>query len=90
MDNLLDGKLGAKLHTLLDVPEPEATILKRGYAFKVGDKVICNGFPGRVAKVCDGVLMGMVEVRLHRGLVCVPARYPDCYPEKELDPDDSL
>lgn len=38
---------------------------------KVGQKVICNGFPGVIVKVCEGVLKGMVEVRLGRGTVCV-------------------
>jgi hypothetical protein len=46
----------------------------------VGQKVICNGYPGIVTTVCGGQLTGMVEVRLARGSVCVPYSYPDCYP----------
>jgi hypothetical protein len=60
----------------------ETTNMKAGqkFNFSVGDKVICNGFRGSIAKICDGVLDGMVEVRLERGKVCVSASYPDCYP----------
>jgi len=46
----------------------------------VGQKVICNGYPGTITTVCDGQLKGMVEVRLARGSVCVSYSYPDCYP----------
>lgn len=38
---------------------------------KVGQKVICNGFPGTITKVCADQLAGMVEVRVPGGLVCV-------------------
>jgi len=38
---------------------------------KVGQKVICNGYPGVVTKVCTGQLLGMCEVRLQSGEVCV-------------------
>lgn len=54
----------------------------RGQKFdlKSGDRVMCNGFYGRVIrKYCEG----MVEVRLARGEVCVSASYPDCYPVAE-------
>lgn len=37
----------------------------------VGQPVTVNGFAGVIAKVCDGQLRGMVEVRLPRGMVCV-------------------
>jgi hypothetical protein len=47
--------------------------------FKVGDAVICNGYPGTVTKVCAGQLRGMVEVKVPGGLVCVSAGFPDCY-----------
>ena len=38
---------------------------------RVGQKVICNGFPGTIVEVCGGQLNGMVVVRLERGPVCV-------------------
>ena len=44
-----------------------------GQAFKVGQKVQCNGYPGVVSDVGTGQLKGMVEVRLDRGSVCVGA-----------------
>jgi hypothetical protein len=37
----------------------------------VGQKVLCNGFEGRITAVCTGQLKGMVEVRLASGTVCV-------------------
>jgi hypothetical protein len=37
--------------------------------YKVGDKVVLNGFRGVIGKVCDGQLSGMVEV----GGACVSA-----------------
>lgn len=37
----------------------------------VGQRVLCNGFVGYVMKVCDGVLTGMAEVQVARGLACV-------------------
>jgi hypothetical protein len=49
----------------------------------VGQKVICNGFEGRITKVCDGQLEGMVEVRMSRGSVCVQYAHPDCFPIPE-------
>ena len=39
-------------------------------AMPIGQKVICNGYEGVVTEVCDGVLEGMVVVRLARGTVC--------------------
>ena len=36
----------------------------------VGQKVLCNGFEGRITAVCTGQLKGMVEVRLASGTVC--------------------
>jgi hypothetical protein len=39
--------------------------------FKVGQLVICNGYEGRIMKICTGQLDGMAEVRLPGGLVCV-------------------
>ena len=38
---------------------------------EINQKVICNGYPGTITKVCDGVLSGMVEVRLNSGDVCI-------------------
>lgn len=56
------------------------------FNFKVGDDVICNGYRGTVIKVCEGVLDGMVEVRLgQRGAVCVSASAPDCFPHVPHD-----
>lgn len=40
---------------------------------KVGQQVMCNGFPGVITAICSGKLEGMVEVRLERGTVCVDA-----------------
>lgn len=45
----------------------------------VGERVICNGFPGVVKTVCEGQLEGLVEVKLESGVVCVPGTFPDCY-----------
>lgn len=53
------------------------------FSFKVGDKVICNGYDGAVRVVCNGQLQGMVEVQLDRGGVCTSASYPDCYPRPQ-------
>jgi hypothetical protein len=50
----------------------------------VGQKVICNGYEGVISRVLDGQLSGMVEVRLDRGVVCVPYAFPDCYPIGEV------
>jgi hypothetical protein len=41
--------------------------------FKIGQKVICNGFPGTITEICTGQLTGMVVVRLASGTVCVDA-----------------
>lgn len=50
------------------------------FEFKRGDRVICNGYPGRVIQMyCEG----MVEVRMESGVVCVSANFPDCYPDHE-------
>ena len=40
---------------------------------RVGQNVMCNGFPGTITAVCSGKLKGMIEVRLERGTVCVDA-----------------
>lgn len=37
----------------------------------VGQKVMCNGYPGVIKKVHTGQLSGMVDVKLERGLVTV-------------------
>ena len=50
------------------------------FDFTVGDVVVCNGYEGTVTAVCSGQLLGMVEVRLPGGVVCVSASYPDCRP----------
>lgn len=50
------------------------------FTFAKGDAVLCSGYPGIVSKVCDGVLAGMVEVKLARGCVCVSASYPEVLP----------
>ncbi len=39
--------------------------------YKAGDRVRCNGQDATVAKVCEGQLKGMVEVRMPRGMVCI-------------------
>ena len=39
--------------------------------YKVGDKVMCNGYEGRIIEICTGQLKGMTVVRLDRGSVCV-------------------
>lgn len=38
---------------------------------EVGTKVICNGYEGTVLQVHAGQLLGMANVRLARGTVCV-------------------
>lgn len=40
---------------------------------RVGQSVMCNGFPGTITEIFAGKLAGMVEVRLQRGAVCVDA-----------------
>ena len=37
-----------------------------------GHRVICNGYEGRIERICTGQLDGMADVRLDRGAVCVP------------------
>lgn len=37
---------------------------------KVGDKVIANGYEGKVTKLCDWS-ESLVEIRLSRGEICV-------------------
>jgi hypothetical protein len=44
--------------------------IEKYHGFKVGDKVICNGFPGTVTRLCDWSDR-MVEVKLNRGEVAV-------------------
>ena len=39
--------------------------------FKIGDKVMCNGYEGVIIEVLTGQLFGMIHVRLARGEVCV-------------------
>ena len=46
------------------------------FTFKVGDKVIANGFEGRVI----GLQGSAVEVKLSSGEIEVSACFPDCYP----------
>ena len=41
------------------------------HTFTAGQKVLCNGYEGRVMKICVGQLEGMAEVRVPGGLVCV-------------------
>jgi hypothetical protein len=65
--------------TMKDQPEPYK--IGQRFQFKVGDRVICNGYPGEVERVVKE--RGSVEVRLERGHVEVPASYPDCYPDKD-------
>lgn len=52
---------------------------------KVGDKVICNGYPGTVIRTKDSPgsswMGGMVEVRLASGVACVTDNAPDVIPE---------
>ena len=44
--------------------------------WKAGDRVTCNGYPGTITKVCEGQLLGMVEVHLPGGWACVSASAP--------------
>lgn len=41
--------------------------------YTVGQRVICNGYEGRISCVCSGQLIGMYEVRVPGGTVCVSA-----------------
>ena len=50
------------------------------FDFKPGEAIVGNGYRGTVAKVLDGQLAGMVEVRLPGGIACVSASFPDCFP----------
>jgi len=51
---------------------------------KVGDRVICNGYPGTVTRTKDSAgsawMGGMIEVRLASGTVCVSDSAPDVTP----------
>ena len=40
--------------------------------FKVGSRVMCNGFLGTVVRLCEWSDM-MIEVRLNSGVVCIDA-----------------
>jgi len=42
------------------------------HMFRVGDRVICNGYPGTVIRICEWS-DSMIEVRLASGVVCVDA-----------------
>lgn len=50
------------------------------FDFAEGEAVVCNGYVGRIQKVCDGQLEGMVEAGSGRSSSCVSASYPDVYP----------
>jgi hypothetical protein len=52
----------------------------------VGMRVIANGYPGTIARVCEWS-DSMVEVRLASGLVCVDFNGTDCYPAPSSDVD---
>ena len=56
-----------------ELTEAQALLIRAANARKVhaGQRVVCNGYPGTITKVCDGALLGMVEVRVPGGLVCV-------------------
>lgn len=71
--------LAAWVREHLGASEPVYAI-GQPFVFTEGQQVICNGQRGTVARVLVGQLAGMVEIRLARGLVCVSACYPDCYP----------
>ena len=49
--------------------------MKTIHNFKVGDKVVANGFPGTVSRVCEWS-DAMIEVRLASGTVCVDGSDP--------------
>ena len=58
----------------------ENIMAERFAGLKEGDKVLCEGFNGRVTKLCEWSLTpetehGMVEVTLERGHVCVTTKY---------------
>lgn len=53
------------------------------FTFKPGDKIIGNGFPGTVVRMYSE---GMVEARLPGGVACIPASFPDCYPDTTAAP----
>ena len=73
----------AKATTIAREPHYKPYEVGQRFDFAVGDHVICNGYPGVVRVVLDGVCAGMVEVRLARGDVATGANYPDCYPRHE-------
>ena len=51
-----------------------ADSLSKEHRFKVGDKVICNGYEGAIGTVLTGQLKGMYDVRLMSGIVCVDGK----------------
>jgi hypothetical protein len=53
---------------------------------KVGQKVICNGYPGAIKEVCAGQLEGLVVVALDRGTVCVSQSELRFLPDKPAKP----
>lgn len=59
-----DGK-GFECFSVHRYLERQAASVRRG------QKVRCNGHDGTITKVCDGTLMGMVEVRVPGEEVCV-------------------
>ena len=42
--------------------------------FKVGDKVIANGYPGIIKKVHTDIRRGMIDVRLKSGDITICTR----------------
>ena len=86
-EDCLENILFMQAQTILD-PVLEIDSAKIGpvfsvgqrFGFKAGDDVVANGYRGTVAKVCDGQLTGMVEVRLPGGVACMSASFPDCFP----------
>jgi hypothetical protein len=53
--------------------------------FKLGDPVMCNGYPGTISRICEGQLAGMVEVRFPRGTVCVSVDDAGLYPRHAFE-----
>lgn len=45
--------------------------MKNTNEVKIGQRVLCNGYPGTISKVHGGQLEGMVDVRMSRGSICI-------------------
>ena len=52
--------------------------------FKVGSRVVCNGYAGTVTEICAWS-DSLVEVRVPGGLVCVPSGELKAFPGSDVE-----